>query len=233
MRLTQGNFTTATTYEADPLAQAQSFADAGAVWLHVVDLDGARGGTRRQFELVERIARTTPLRLQVGGGIREATSIAALIDCGAERVVIGTLAVSNVPLVGEWLARFTPQRIVLAFDVRLNDSREPEVLIRGWQERSGKMLHDALAAYEESGLITVLCTDIGRDGMLSGPNVELYRWLCEKRPDLEVQASGGVSTLDDLVKLAKTGVGAAIVGKALYERRIDLAGALRELVRAG
>ena len=233
VRLSQGNFATAKIYESDPLAQAQRFADAGAAWLHVVDLDGARDETGRQFDLIAKIARATPLRLQVGGGVRETSSIATLIDSGVERVVIGSLAVSDVALVREWLARFTPGRFVLAFDVRFGDSHEPEVLIRGWQVESGKRLREALDAYEGSALETILCTDVGRDGMLTGPNLELYRALCARRPGLGVQASGGVSSLDDLFQLANAGVRAAIVGKALYEGRVDLADALRELGRAG
>ena len=233
VRLTQGDFATARIYEADPVSQAKRFADAGATWLHVVDLDGARDGMCRQFNLVAKIARATSLRLQAGGGIRDATDIAALVDCGAERVVIGSLAVTHPPLVKEWLARFTPQRIALAFDLRLFDLREPEVLVRGWQEQSGKSLWAALDAYEACGLETILCTDVSRDGMMSGPNLELYRGLCRRRPNLLVLASGGVSKIDDLVQLANTGVRGAIIGKALYESRIDLAVALREMARAG
>ena len=233
VRLTQGDFATARIYEADPVSQAKKFADAGAEWLHVVDLDGARDGMCRQFNLVANIARATSLRLQAGGGVRDATDIATLVDCGAERVVIGSLAVTHPPLVKEWLVRFAPQRIALAFDLRLLDSREPEVLVRGWQKQSGKSLRAALDAYEGSGLETILCTDVGRDGMLSGPNLELYRELCRRRPNLMVLASGGVSTVDDLFQLANTGVHGTIVGKALYESRIDLAAALREMARAG
>lgn len=232
VRLARGDFTTATIYAADPLAQAKQFAESGAAWLHVVDLDGARDGMCRQFDLIAKIARATSLRLQVGGGIRDASAIAALIDCGAERIVVGSLAATNPPLVRAWLARFTPRRIALAFDVRPDELRKAQVLVRGWQEPSGKSLEDALTAYEDGGLQTILCTDVGRDGMLMGPNLELYREVCERRPHLEVQASGGVSTLDDLFQLANTGVHAAIVGKALYEGRIELGSALREMAGA-
>ena len=229
VRLAQGDFNAATVYDADPVRMARKFAEAGAKWLHVVDLDGAREGQSRQLDLIAQIAEKAPLKLQVGGGIREMATIEQLIAVGAERIVIGSLAVKNRPLVEDWIKHFGPDRIVLAFDVKLDAKGEPEVLTHGWQSGSMLSLWELLEAYSDSGLQTVLCTDVSRDGMLTGSNAALYATLQHRYPSLEVLASGGVSGLDDLLALAKQGLAGAIVGKAIYEGRIDLAAALKAL----
>jgi len=227
VRLAQGNFNATTVYNSDPLQMAQSFQQAGAKWLHVVDLDGARDGQSRQFDLIARIAANVALKLQTGGGIRDAATIEQLLRAGAQRVVTGSLAVKNRPLVGEWLKQFGADRIVIAFDVRLDDKGEPEVLTHGWQSGSKQSLWELLDAYQGSGLQTVLCTDVSRDGMLTGTNEALYGQMQARYPKLEILASGGVSGLDDLLSLAKQGLAGAIIGKAIYEGHIDLAQALR------
>ncbi|MDP9126714.1 MAG: 1-(5-phosphoribosyl)-5-[(5-phosphoribosylamino)methylideneamino]imidazole-4-carboxamide isomerase [Pseudomonadota bacterium] len=232
VRLTQGDFATATIYESDPLAQARKFADAGATWLHVVDLDGARLSEMQQFDVIAKIAKQTALRVQGGGGVRHEKTIQRLLDSGVERVVIGSLAVKNKRLVNEWLRKFGNDHIVLAFDIRLTDN-EPEILTHGWQSGSQQLLWDVLDAYAESGLKTVLCTDVSRDGMLAGTNLDLYRILRDRWPDLRVLASGGVSGIGDVLDLAKLGTAGVIVGKALYEGRIDLKDALEQVKNAG
>ena len=232
VRLTQGNFDTATIYEADPILQARKFADAGATWLHVVDLDGARAGKMRQFELIAEVARQTSLKVQVGGGIREVETIEKLLEAGVERVVIGSLAVKKRVLVQEWLRIFGSERIMIAFDVRLVDD-EPELLTHGWRSGSKQLLWDVLDAYEVSGLKHILCTDVSRDGMLAGANHALYLAIQKHAPQLEVLASGGVSGLDDLLWLVKHKVAGAIVGKAIYEGRVDLADAIQQVKNAG
>lgn len=226
VRLRRGDFSTATIYETDPLLQAGRFARAGAKWLHVVDLDGAQDPKCRQFDLIAAMARQTPLKLQLGGGIRESSTIKELLDCGVERVIVGTLAAENPRLVKHWLERFTPDRIVLALDVRLGADGEPLVFTRGWQRDSTKYLWELLHAYDDSGVRMVLCTDIGRDGMLCGPNCRLYRLILERWPALEILASGGVGSLNDLFELAGAGAAGAVIGKALYEGRVDLAEAI-------
>jgi phosphoribosylformimino-5-aminoimidazole carboxamide ribotide isomerase len=207
----------------------QKFASAGAKWLHVVDLDGARDGESRQLDLIARMTKEIPLKLQIGGGIREAATIERLIASGAERIVIGSLAVKNRPLVEDWIKQFGPERIVLAFDVKLNDKGDPEVLTHGWQSGSELSLWDLLEAYANSGLKTVLCTDVSRDGMLTGANSALYGAMQKRFPKIDVLASGGVSGLDDILALANQGLAGAIVGKAIYEGRVDLADALKAL----
>ncbi|MDD4617119.1 MAG: 1-(5-phosphoribosyl)-5-[(5-phosphoribosylamino)methylideneamino]imidazole-4-carboxamide isomerase [Alphaproteobacteria bacterium] len=226
VRLSQGDFDTAKVYETDPLLQAKKFAATGATRLHVVDLDGARRGDSRQFALIERIAKETPLKVQSGGGIRNAETIRKMLQAGVDRVVIGSLAVKNRKAVQDWLKEFGPDRIVLAFDVKSVDD-QPEVLILGWQDGSSQLLWDALEAYEGTGLKHILCTDVDRDGMLTGPNADLYKSILDKFPAIKVLASGGVSSLGDLKALAEIPVEGAIVGKALYEGRLDLAEALK------
>ena len=233
VRLTQGDFNAATLYADDPILQAQEFAYAGANWLHVVDLDGARDGQSRQLDLIAGIAKKVPLKLQVGGGIREQSNIDQLLAADIERVVIGSLAVKNQPLVKEWLRHFGPERIVLACDVRINDKNIPEVLTHGWQNDSRLSLWDFLEGYADSGITTILCTDVGRDGMLSGPNETLYGEIQKRWPVLDILASGGVSDLNDLLNLAKLNLAGAVVGKAIYEGRIDVADAIERLKHAG
>lgn len=233
VRLTQGDFATATIYESDPLKQAQKFKDAGATWLHMVDLDGAKIGEMQQFDIIAKIAQQTPLKIQVGGGIREEALIDRLIDVGIERVVIGSLAVKNPLQVQGWLKKYGPERIVLAFDVRLNSDSQPEILIHGWKSGSKQLLWDVLERYEGSGLKTLLCTDIGRDGMLAGTNNDLYKDIQERFPQLDILASGGVSNLADLLELAHLKLAGAITGKAIYEGRLDLADAIKQVRNVG
>lgn len=233
MRLSQGDFARLTTYENDPLTQARAFEDAGATWLHVVDLDGAKAGTPQQFDLITTLARQTRLKMQVGGGVRDAAAIERLLDVGVYRVIVGSMAITDPRVVQDWLASFGPQRIVLALDVRLNAEDVPEVSTHGWQSDSRQSLWQILGSYAASGLQTILCTDIGRDGLLQGANHALYEAIQQRWPDLDVMASGGVNDVEDLVGLAKKNLAGAIVGKALYEGRIDLASALRDVADVG
>lgn len=233
VRLTQGDFETPTIYEADPQVQAKTFAQAGAAWLHVVDLDGARAGAPRQFRLIADIAQNARLNVQVGGGLRNAASIEQLFDVGIARAVVGSLAVKDPATVGAWIKRFGPARIVPAFDIKLDGEGTPELLTHGWQSGSRQSLWHILELYAATGLTTVLCTDVSRDGMLQGPNFALYQEMRQRWPNLNIQASGGVAQSTDLAQLAALGVADVIVGKAIYEGRIELAAAFREARHAG
>ena len=226
VRLTEGRFDQETTYGHDPLAVARGFTAAGAVWVHVVDLDGTKDPNQRQAALVERLARQGGLAVQTGGGIRDEAQVDALLAAGVRRVVIGSLAIREPARVRGWLARFGPERIALALDVRVDEAGVARVATSGWQETSAAGLDDALGGYLGEGLVHVLCTDISRDGRLAGPNAELYAGLRSRFPSLQLQASGGVASLDDLRKLRALGVAGAIVGRALYERRFTLEEAL-------
>lgn len=220
VRLRQGQFDEATTYPSQPADALRGFADAGAEWAHIVDLDGARAGRPVQHELIMSLARSTRLKLQAGGGLRTRSQLAQMLDAGVERVVIGSLAVKEPELVGRWLDEFGPERLTLSVDVRMSEET-PVVAVSGWTEESGLALWDVTALYPKAKHL--LLTDIGRDGMLSGPNFGLLDEAVERLPSVRVQASGGVSSLADLDRLRTNGV---IVGKALWECRFTLEAAL-------
>lgn len=220
VRLRQGRFDEATNYPAEPEDALRRFAAAGAQWAHVVDLDGARAGAPAQHELIARLAAAVPLRLQVGGGVRSREHVEQLLDAGVERVVIGSLAVRAPELVRSCIDQFGAERITLALDVRVL-AGEPQVAVSGWTEDSGVTLWAVAERFPNARHL--LLTDIGRDGELSGPNFDLLDEAMERLPHLDVQASGGVSSLADLERLRTAG---AVVGKALWEGRFRLEEAL-------
>jgi len=222
VRLSQGKFDQATIYEADPARALHDFAAAGAAWAHIVDLDGARAGEPRQHDLLAALAASAPLKLQVAGGIRTRDHVSRLLGAGAARVVIGSLAVRDPELVRELLDEFGPDRITLALDVNTT-SGTPMVATHGWSQNSHLSLWEAAGMYEARHL---LVTDIARDGMLRGPNLDLIRRCVSILPDWQVQASGGVSEPTQLRQLAEAGAAGAIVGKALWEGRFTLPEAL-------
>jgi len=223
VRLTHGRFDAVTRY-GDPLDQIAAFADAGAEWVHVVDLDGARAGKPAQLPLIARMA-NAGVNVQCGGGVRERTDAATLLDAGIARVVIGSAAARRPDDVRAWIAELGAARVCGAFDVR-EGPQGFEVAVDGWRAGSGAMLADVLAHYPPGAIEHILITDISRDGALEGPNVRLMTEIVRARPDLAVQASGGVASLEDLRMLRETGAAAAIVGKALYEKRFTLEAAL-------
>ena len=225
VRLAQGRFEDRTTYSSDPAEALARFAADGADWAHIVDLDGARAKEPRQHELLAELARTSSLKLQVAGGFRTAEQISRMLEAGVERVVIGSLAVQQPDVVRGFVETFGGDRITLALDVHLADG-VPMVATGGWTETSGRTLWDAAALYPEAKHLLV--TDISRDGMLTGPNFELLREAVERLPHLDIQASGGISSLGDLQPLTTAGV---IIGKALWEGHIALKDAL-SLARA-
>jgi phosphoribosylformimino-5-aminoimidazole carboxamide ribotide isomerase len=220
VRLAQGRFEDATIYSADPAAALAGFASAGAEWAHIVDLDGAKAGAPVQHGLLAGLAAGTSLKLQVAGGVRSREHVAALLDAGVERVTIGSLAVKDPEAVRSMLSEFGADRITIALDVNIVGG-EAMVATHGWTQSSRQSLWDAAAGIPETRHLLV--TDIGRDGMMSGPNVELLTEVVRRLPDLAVQASGGVSSIEDLESLTTHGV---IIGKALWEGRIDLAEAI-------
>ena len=222
VRLHKGDFAQKTTYGTDPVAVARAYADVGAAWLHLVDLDGAKDPANRQTALISRIIEGSGLKVQTGGGIRSRDDVEALLAAGASRVVIGSLAVRDRDAVAAMMGDLGPDKICLAADVvRQND--DFMIAVSGWQEASSLTLADFIDAFTASGLRHVLCTDIDRDGTLTGPNSALYATIKAAYPDIRLQASGGVKGIEDLDGLGTDGV---IIGRAIYEGRIDLASAL-------
>lgn len=223
VRLAQGRFDDATVYSDDPAEALARFAEAGAEWVHIVDLDGAKAGRPVQHELLARLAASAPVRIQVAGGFRDAGSVTAALDAGASRVVIGSLAVRDPEAVRAIIADHGGDRIVLALDVNIVGGT-PMVATAGWTRTSTRTLYDAASEYPDAAHLLV--TDISRDGMMLGPNLPLVREAAGRLKRLAFQASGGVASTPDLVALAKAGAAGAVVGKALWEGRIDLAEAI-------
>lgn len=220
VRLYQGQFDAETRYEPQPHELLQRYGELGAPWVHVVDLDGAQEGVPANGSLIAALARQRAARLQVGGGIRAAFMIEALLNAGVARVVIGSAAVERPVEVLRWLRHFGAERLCLAFDVRIDEGGEPRVHTRAWSCSSALSLWDAIRVFPQDALRHVLCTDIERDGALKGPNLALYRSAVSRFPDLSWQASGGVRDATDLAALAGLRVAAAVSGKALLEERM-------------
>lgn len=221
VRLWQGDFSRRTEYSDDPAAVARDFAGLAVTDLHVVDLDGARSGDQQNRRFVAEIARESHLAIQLGGGIRSGGTLAAWFDAGVARCVIGSLAVTEPATVRDWLARFGPERIVLALDVRLDADGTPRLATHGWTETSEISLTDCIDTYLPAGLERVLCTDVSRDGAMAGPNMKLYKTVLERYPGLVLQASGGIRHLQDLETLRESGVPEAITGRALLDGKIS------------
>jgi phosphoribosylformimino-5-aminoimidazole carboxamide ribotide isomerase len=220
VRLYQGDFGAETRYEYSPRELLAKYRALGASWVHVVDLDGARDGVLANRDVIVDLAAQRGLKLQVGGGIRSPDVIEDLISSGVERVVIGSAAVERPEEVIAWASRFGADRICLALDVRHDSQGAPQVRTRGWKSGTATSLWDALQIYPAAAVRHVLCTDIERDGALTGPNLHLYRDAVERFPRIAWQASGGVRDAADLAALARIGAAAAVSGKALLEERI-------------
>lgn len=230
VRLLKGDFDAETRYPCTALELLQRYRELGAEWLHVVDLDGARDGQAANRQVIAELARQPGIRLQVGGGVRSRASVDELLGLGIARLAIGSAAVEDRAAVEQWLAQLGPERICLAFDVALQADGVPLLRTRGWREATALPLWDAIEHYLPCGLRHVLCTDIARDGAMSGPNLALYAEALARYPQLQWQASGGVSAGGDLQALAATGVAAAVCGKALLEDRLPH-GALQPYLR--
>ncbi len=213
VRLSQGDFGRQEIMNDQPVETARYFKEQGAGELHVVDLDGARSGQPENREIIQEILKVEGLKIQIGGGIRNKAAAEKYLNSGAAAVVLGTAAVTGSELVRELIEDFGPERVVVSLD-----ARRGELAISGWEEGSGRSLKEALAELKEIGVRRFVYTDITRDGMLSGPDLETLKFLLKE--DIEVTASGGISSKEDLEYLEETGIERAIVGKALYLREI-------------
>ncbi len=229
VRLLHGDFAQVTLYPDPPSDLAGKYADAGAEWLHVVDLaasrDGAGADTSALFELLAKARQS----VQTGGGVRNEKDIRLRLDAGAARVVIGSLSVTDSSGFIRWLTQFGADRLVAAVDIRIDDQGVPWPRIHGWTDQGDRDMWRLLDDLAAGGLVHLLCTDISRDGALGGPNLDLYSAIMRRYPQLQLQASGGVSSLDDLEQLKPTGASAVITGKALLDKRFSVAEALETL----
>ena len=222
VRLSKGEMSSAKIYSDEPQNLAKEFEDAGAKWLHVVDLDGAFAGEAVNFKTIEKIVKSTNLRVQVGGGIRDEARIKAYLKLGVNRVILGSVALKDPGFVKK-MAKIYP--VVVGID-----AKDGRVAVQGWADVSEVKASDLAAMFAGAGVQAIICTDISKDGMLGGVNVEFTRQIA-RASGVETIASGGVSGLEDILALKNTGeVGGVIVGKAYYEGRIDLKAAFREVL---
>lgn len=226
VRLTQGDYGRKTVYGDDPVEVARRFADAGLRRLHVVDLDGAKAQHIINYNVLERIVARTALEVDFGGGLKSDDDLRIAFECGASMVTGGSIAVKSPAVFASWIARYGGDRIILGADVR-----DGKIAVGGWQETTEQDLMPFVEGYMRQGIRKVICTDIGRDGMLGGPAIDLYRAMLEEQPGLYLIASGGVGALAHIEQLAQAGVPAVIVGKAIYEGRIPLDGITRLLLQ--
>ncbi len=226
VRLRQGDYARETRYDDAPLRWLQRYAAQGAGWAHLVDLDAAREGGYALSSLLREVKRTTSLRVQTGGGVRSADDVERLFDAGADRVVVGSLAVDQPDQVASWLLRFGGERLTLALDARCNPSGEWVPCAHGWTRDGTQSMEWLVRFHAGHGLRHLLSTDIASDGMLSGPNVSLYESLVRWAPDVDVQASGGANAVADIDRVRALGCSGIVLGRSLLEGRIDLAQAL-------
>ncbi|MEA9727571.1 1-(5-phosphoribosyl)-5-[(5-phosphoribosylamino)methylideneamino]imidazole-4-carboxamide isomerase [Xanthomonas campestris] len=226
VRLLQGDYARETRYGDDVLPRAQAFADAGAQWMHLVDLDAAKAGGYTLAALLGQISRQTGLQVQTGGGVRSREDVARILDAGAARVVVGSLAVRDSATVIGWLQEFGTDRLTIALDTRQDADGAWQLPVHGWTETAEATLDQLATQYAQAGLQHLLCTDIARDGMLSGPNMGLYAHLRALAPQLQVQVSGGARNLADVAAAKAAGCAGIVLGKALLEGHLDLKDAL-------
>ena len=223
VRLLKGDYDKMTVYGEDPLAVARSFEEAGAEYLHVVDLDGAKDGNTPNFAAVRDIIEGTDLKVEIGGGIRSEEIVVDYAQIGALRVIIGTMAIKDPEFTARMIRKHGKS---VAVGVDISDGM---VAIHGWTEVTSTSVDDIFQSLIDVGVRTIICTDISKDGAMEGTNMELYRHLVEEYGGyVDIIASGGVSTMEDLEHLNEIGVDGAIIGKALYTGAIDLAEAIRK-----
>ncbi|ASP49141.1 1-(5-phosphoribosyl)-5-[(5-phosphoribosylamino)methylideneamino]imidazole-4-carboxamide isomerase [Cognaticolwellia beringensis] len=222
VRLFQGDYQQKTNYQYTAKERQNLYAKAGATVMHFVDLDGAKDSTKRQLALLETLVKHDTMIIQVGGGVRCKEDVQQLLNLGADRVVIGSLAIKEPDLVRTWITEFGGEKIVLALDVKIDALGNKTLPTHGWIKDSGVNLETLLDDYITAGLNHVLCTDISKDGTLTGSNVGMYQELCQQYPSIKWQASGGIGSLDDIKALIPTGVDGVILGRSLLEGKFTL-----------
>ena len=222
VRLSKGDYDSKIIYNENPLEVAKLFEDNGFNYLHIVDLDGAKSSKVVNFDILESISKNTNLKIDFGGGVKSTDDFKRVIDAGANQVTVGSIAVKNPILLFDWINEYGADRIILGADVKgLNIATD------GWLETSDMTLFNFLKDYYAKGIRNVLCTDISKDGMLEGPAFELYSFIMAEYKDVDLIASGGVSCIEDVIKLKNNGIPSVVIGKAIYENKIDL----KELVK--
>ena len=217
VRLTKGDYSTQKTYNEHPLEVAKAFEAHGIQYLHLVDLDGAKSKHIVNHRVLEEIATKTNLKIDFGGGLKSDEDLKIAFDCGAKQITGGSIAVKEPNVFEQWISKYGKNKIILGADVQGD-----RIATNGWMETSEHRLVDFISTYKSKGIEYVICTDISKDGMLSGPSFEVYQNLLKQHPEIKLIASGGISTFEELPKLADLGCEGTIIGKAIYENRISL-----------
>ncbi len=217
VRLSKGDYTTKKVYNEDPIEVAKSFEGAGLQYLHLVDLDGAKASHIVNWKVLEKIATRTELTIDFGGGLKTDDDLRIAFECGANQITGGSVAVKDPSLFESWVMDYGSKKIILGADVQ-----EGKIAVSGWQEGTDQKIEDFIQNYTEKGIEYVISTDIAKDGMLEGPSFELYAKILNELPELKLIASGGISSIEDLVRLKELRLEGTIVGKAIYEGRISL-----------
>ena len=217
VRLSKGDYDTKKIYNENPLEVAKSFEDHGIQYLHLVDLDGAKSSKIINHKVLEQIASKTNLKIDFGGGLKSDEDIKIAFECGANQITGGSIAVKNPELFKNWMAQYGTDKIILGAD-----ANNRKIAVSGWLEESKEEVIPFIQNYQKEGISYVICTDIAKDGMLEGPSFELYKDILKECPNVKLIASGGISTFDELPKLAELGCEGTIIGKAIYEGRITL-----------
>ena len=217
VRLSKGDYSTKKIYSENPLEVAKQFEAHGIKYLHLVDLDGAKSKHIVNHKILEEIASNTTLKVDFGGGLKTSNDLRIAFECGANQVTGGSIAVKNPETFNDWLQTFGSEKIILGAD-----AKDQKVAISGWMEDSALELIPFVQKYLEAGISYVICTDISKDGMLQGPSFDLYQQIIAETKIVKLIASGGISTFEELPKLAEIGCEGVIIGKAIYENRINL-----------
>lgn len=223
VRLTHGDYSQKKIYNEHPLEVAKEFEDAGLKRLHLVDLDGAKAGLVKNWKVLETIAGKTSLVIDFGGGIKAEKDVQIVFDSGAALATIGSMAVKEKETFTQWIQKFGADKFFLGADVKAE-----KITISGWTEQTGIWVYDFIEEYTGKGINQIFCTDVAKDGALQGPAIDLYKSIVEKFPALHFVASGGAASIDDVCKLAEIGCKGVIIGKAIYEGRIQI-GDLKKL----
>lgn len=217
VRLSKGDYNTKIIYNENPLEVAKAFEAHGIQYLHLVDLDGAKSSQIINHKILEQIVSHTSLKIDFGGGLRSDNDLRIAFECGANQITGGSIAVKNPELFKAWISKYGSEKIILGAD-----AKNEKIAISGWLEESKEDLIPFIQNYQKSGVQYVICTDIAKDGMLEGPSFDLYEKIIKQCPNIKLIASGGISTFDELPKLAEFGCEGTIIGKAIYENRITL-----------
>jgi phosphoribosylformimino-5-aminoimidazole carboxamide ribotide isomerase len=217
VRLTKGNYEQKKIYNDNPAEVAKQFEAVGVTRLHLVDLDGAKAGKVVNLSVLEKIASTTKLHIDFGGGVKAINDVEDIFNAGALMVTIGSLAVKQTNVVKEWILKYGAHKFFIGADVL-----DEKIKISGWLEDTGINIFDFIANWVNIGAVNIFCTDISKDGVLQGPSIDLYKKIITSQPHIQLVASGGVSNVEDVKQLKQIGCGGAIIGKAIYEGRITM-----------